>query len=75
MRKWRQNAKMLTALKTLARMGVFKNSCETAGDRKEHGSHPEGVRQNSSWFKRTAGGLRSARSGELAFAAVKKTGT
>jgi hypothetical protein len=31
MRKWRQNAKMLTALKTLARMGVFKNSCETAG--------------------------------------------
>jgi hypothetical protein len=30
MRKWRQNAKMLTALKTLARMGVFKNSCETA---------------------------------------------
>jgi hypothetical protein len=30
MRKWGQNAKVLTALKTLARMGVFKNSCETA---------------------------------------------
>jgi hypothetical protein len=39
MRKWRQNAKMLTALKTLARMGVFKNSCETAAH----------------WFSRTQG--------------------
>jgi hypothetical protein len=33
-----------------------------------------GVRQNSSWFKRTAVVLRSARSGELVFAAVKKLG-
>jgi hypothetical protein len=30
MRKWGQNAKVLTALKTLAQMGIFKNSCETA---------------------------------------------
>jgi predicted outer membrane repeat protein len=31
MRSWGQNTKVLTALKILARMGVFKNSCETAG--------------------------------------------
>ena len=30
MRRWGQNAKVLTNLKTLAQVGVFKNSCETA---------------------------------------------
>ena len=38
MRKWGQNAKVLTNLKTLARVGVFKNSCETAAENSSEGA-------------------------------------